>query len=52
MLDAEGDATGNVIDINSLPDRAKRFVVGVVVRRLVEQKESMGQPAARLPRAR
>ncbi|HEX5478444.1 MAG TPA: ATP-binding protein [Dehalococcoidia bacterium] len=33
----------SVIDIHSLPDRAKRFVVGVVVRRLVEQKESMGQ---------
>jgi DNA helicase HerA-like ATPase len=32
-----------VIDIHGLPDRAKRFVVGVVVRRLVEQKEATGQ---------
>jgi DNA helicase HerA-like ATPase len=29
----------NVIDINRLNDRAKRFVVGVVVRRLMEEKE-------------
>ncbi|HEY8172677.1 MAG TPA: ATP-binding protein, partial [Dehalococcoidia bacterium] len=45
VLDGTG-AAGNkqvtVIDIHSLPDRAKRFVVGVVVRRLVEQKEDMG----------
>ncbi len=45
VLDGKG-ATGNkqvtVIDIHGLPDRAKRFVVGVVVRRLVEQKEEMG----------
>ncbi len=33
----------NVIDIHDLPDRAKRFVVGVVVRKLVEQKESEGR---------
>ena len=42
----DGDATINkqvtVIDINGLPDRAKRFVVGIVVRRLVEQKEQLG----------
>lgn len=31
-----------VIDIHNLPDRAKRFVVGVVVRRIVEMKEEMG----------
>jgi DNA helicase HerA-like ATPase len=29
----------NVIDINRLNDRAKRFVVGVVVKRLMEEKE-------------
>jgi DNA helicase HerA-like ATPase len=34
----------NVIDINRLSDRAKRFVVGVVVKRLMEQKED---PASR-----
>jgi DNA helicase HerA-like ATPase len=32
----------NVIDINRLNDRAKRFVVGVVVRRLMEDKERAG----------
>jgi uncharacterized protein len=44
VLDAEGEANKqvNVIDINGLPDRAKRFVVGIVVRRLVEQKEALG----------
>ncbi|MBI5284697.1 MAG: ATP-binding protein [Chloroflexi bacterium] len=46
ILDARGSSRGNkqvtVIDIHSLPDRAKRFVVGVVVRRLVELKEEMG----------
>ena len=30
----------NVIDINKLPDRAKRFVVGVVLKQLMEEKES------------
>jgi DNA helicase HerA-like ATPase len=34
-----GNKQVHVIDINGLPDRAKRFVVGVVVRRLVEHKE-------------
>lgn len=29
----------SVIDINRLPDRAKRFVVGAVVKRLMEEKE-------------
>ncbi len=42
-----GTPTGNnqvtVIDIHGLGDRAKRFVVGVVIRRLVEEKESKGQ---------
>ncbi|HEY7270966.1 MAG TPA: ATP-binding protein, partial [Dehalococcoidia bacterium] len=32
----------SVIDINRLTDRAKRFVVGVVVRRLMEDKERGG----------
>ena len=32
----------NVIDINRLSDRAKRFVVGVVVKRLMEDKERQG----------
>lgn len=32
----------NVIDINRLNDRAKRFVVGVVVKRLMEEKEHQG----------
>jgi DNA helicase HerA-like ATPase len=32
----------SVIDIHNLHDRAKRFVVGVVVKRLFEQKESTG----------
>jgi DNA helicase HerA-like ATPase len=44
VLGGSGDAGRqvSVIDIHNLPDRAKRFVVGVVVRRLVEQKEDMG----------
>jgi DNA helicase HerA-like ATPase len=44
ILDADGASNKQVtvIDINGLPDRAKRFVVGVVVRRLVEQKEGLG----------
>lgn len=32
-----------VVDIHTLPDRAKRFVVGVVVRRAFEEKERSGQ---------
>jgi DNA helicase HerA-like ATPase len=32
-----------VVDIHSLSDRAKRFVTGVVVRRLFEHKEQMGR---------
>jgi DNA helicase HerA-like ATPase len=33
-----------VVDLHNLPDRAKRFVVGVVVRRAFEEKERAGQP--------
>ena len=47
VLDGKSGEGGNnqvtVIDIHKLQDRAKRFVVGVVVRRLVEQKEATGQ---------
>lgn len=46
VLEADGPGGNHqvtVIDIHGLPDRAQRFVVGVVVRRLVEQKEGMGQ---------
>ncbi|HXF52351.1 MAG TPA: ATP-binding protein [Dehalococcoidia bacterium] len=32
----------NVIDLHNLHDRAKRFVVGVVVKRLMEEKERTG----------
>lgn len=32
-----------VIDIHGLHDRAKRFVTGVVIKRLFEQKEKMGR---------
>ena len=32
-----------VVDIHNLPDRAKRFVVGVIVRRAFEEKERSGQ---------
>src|SRR5207244_5593744 len=32
-----------VIDIHGLSDRAKRFVTGVVVKRLFEDKERMGR---------
>ncbi|MHB8377770.1 MAG: ATP-binding protein [Dehalococcoidia bacterium] len=43
VLDGDAGKQVSVIDIHGLPDRAQRFVVGVVVRRLVEQKEAMGQ---------
>ena len=33
-----------VVDIHRLHDRAKRFVVGVVLKRLFEQKEASGAP--------
>jgi DNA helicase HerA-like ATPase len=32
-----------VVDIHNLPDRAKRFVVGVVLRKTFEEKERAGQ---------
>lgn len=47
ILDGKTDhsnAQVTVIDINDLPDRAKRFVVGVIVKRLVEQKEGRARP--------
>jgi DNA helicase HerA-like ATPase len=34
----------SVVDIHRLHDRAKRFVVGVVLKRLFEQKEASGAP--------
>lgn len=37
------DAQVTVVDIHGLPDRAKRFVTGVVVKRMFEEKESRGQ---------
>jgi DNA helicase HerA-like ATPase len=41
----EGEnAQVTVIDINDLHDRAKRFVVGVIVRKLVDQKEGRPRP--------
>lgn len=40
-IDWEGNQV-SVIDIHNLHDRAKRFVVGVVVKRLFEEKESSG----------
>jgi DNA helicase HerA-like ATPase len=42
--DAGENRQVSVIDINDLHDRAKRFVVGAVVRKLVEQKEGRAQP--------
>jgi len=33
----------SVIDIHNLHDKAKRFVVGVVIKRLMEDKEAMGR---------
>ncbi|MCH7810182.1 MAG: ATP-binding protein [Chloroflexi bacterium] len=33
----------SVIDIHNLHDRAKRFVVGVVIKRLMEEKEALGR---------
>lgn len=32
-----------VVDIHNLPDRAKRFVVGVIIRRTFDEKERAGQ---------
>jgi DNA helicase HerA-like ATPase len=36
------DSQVNVVDLHNLPDRAKRFVVGVVLRRAFEEKEKTG----------
>ncbi len=44
ILDSGQNRQVNVIDINDLHDRAKRFVVGAIVKRLVEQKESRARP--------
>jgi DNA helicase HerA-like ATPase len=47
ILDGAGggdNAQVTVIDINDLHDRAKRFVVGVIVRKLVDQKEGRPRP--------
>jgi uncharacterized protein len=37
------DKQVTVVDIHNLPDRAKRFVVGVVVKRTFQEKERQGQ---------
>ena len=43
----------NVIDLHSLHDRAKRFVVGVVLKQLLAEKDAQGHaPAAGVRRAR
>jgi len=36
------DAKVTVVDLHNLPDRAKRFVVGVTIRRTFEEKEASG----------
>lgn len=36
------DAKVTVVDLHNLPDRAKRFVVGVTIRRTFDEKESSG----------
>ncbi len=42
-----------VVDLHNLPDRAQRFVVGVVLRQAFERKEQAGHgPAAAVRRAR
>jgi DNA helicase HerA-like ATPase len=38
------DAQVTVVDLHNLPDRAKRFVVGVTVKRTFETKEASGVP--------
>ncbi|HET9770757.1 MAG TPA: ATP-binding protein, partial [Acidimicrobiia bacterium] len=38
------DAQVTVVDLHNLPDRAKRFVVGVTVKRSFEAKEASGVP--------
>jgi DNA helicase HerA-like ATPase len=37
-----------VVDLHNLPDRAKRFVVGVILRRSFEEKERSGKPRPQL----
>jgi uncharacterized protein len=37
-----------VVDLHTLPDRAKRFVVGVTLRREFDRKEATGQPRPEL----
>jgi DNA helicase HerA-like ATPase len=37
-----------VVDLHGLPDRAKRFVVGVTLRREFDRKEATGQPRPQL----
>jgi DNA helicase HerA-like ATPase len=37
-----------VVDLHALPDRAKRFVVGVTLRREFDRKEATGQPRPEL----
>ena len=37
-----------VVDLHNLPDRAKRFVVGVILRKEFERKERSGQPRPQL----
>ena len=37
-----------VVDLHNLPDRAKRFVVGVMLRRTFEEKERSGKPRPQL----
>ncbi len=44
VIDGPQNRQVNVIDINDLHDKAKRFVVGAVVKRLVEQKEGRRRP--------
>ena len=39
-----GEAQVTVVDLHNLSDRAKRFVVGVTLRRAFEEKERSGQP--------
>ena len=38
------DAQVTVVDLHNLPDRAKRFVVGVTLRQEFERKETSGRP--------
>ncbi|MFN2388009.1 MAG: ATP-binding protein [Actinomycetota bacterium] len=38
------DKQVTVVDLHNLPDRAKRFVVGVVIRKAFEDKERSGKP--------